>query len=770
MMNLAVFYTEYAEDQNYFPDEFDWLKSDFSDDDWLIQFGGSGKVHKVHFDVVISSMVSLKDDTSLKLDLKRLIALVAQFSKSKPQLFGLLGNSRGRGYASGSSIKNLLGDLCRIHRTIRYLGYDSLSEVKAIHLPEIIKLLSKKEVIGLEYLERLYSYEREELEANQDLSCIPVRLIKSKRTRSSVDWSKINYKLGFSKGAIKTDATFKNARDKINVKVGSLYPEYKWEEPKSRKDNNDTELLSQKRFKDAVTALKLLIAVSSIEGLMSDVFEFSLDDFDESYFLRLLALSPSSIESSRTSNIEVDDFLRLLDGCVRWVTHYSNDLFDLESQVDLIKEKYSNIKSSNRLVAAEIKSITQNSIWVGAMASPFPLNGINNARSRNSNSINRFEESEYLEIKKAVKRGLTAGRIKSELLPNHDRYSIQNAVGRIKYRNEHLDSSGIGLDYALYTILPLCCKVILLAFTAGREESIDCLEAGCISEDRHMKYIRMYIPKTGLGWQKLPAVQIHRLAVDTLERLSASYRERTGESTLFKFDSSPLGIKGRGLDWDYNITTLVKLCDVDSDGFDTILNEHMFRRFFAIMYFYRYEIDSDFEALSYYLRHISYEMTSVYLTEKEAGRILKQVQAEKVQRYARKVVNNDPDVGGGFVATLREEFINRLGVIDKSEINDVELMFEDEEDAYLFDFTSNGDICFGRTPRFKDRSKCKVTDDEGLDHLALYKASDSLCAGCSNQLCVSQIKNNMITHQHEKLIFSTTRVLDAAFAKQRIDL
>ena len=43
MMTLGVFYPEFEVDRDYFPSEFDWLKNDFSDEQWKVQFGGFGK-------------------------------------------------------------------------------------------------------------------------------------------------------------------------------------------------------------------------------------------------------------------------------------------------------------------------------------------------------------------------------------------------------------------------------------------------------------------------------------------------------------------------------------------------------------------------------------------------------------------------------------------------------------------------------------------------------------------------------------------------------
>ncbi|NRP10380.1 MULTISPECIES: hypothetical protein [unclassified Marinobacterium] len=770
MMTLGVFYPEFEVDRDYFPSEFHWLKNDFSDEQWKVQFGGFGKIANLNFDFVVGPNRSLLNSPVLLSDLKRLLALVGQFSKSKPGVFGLVNNKNGTaGYASGSRLRGLLGDFVRIHRTIRHLGYESLSEVKPKHLREILEYLADAEQYGLDYFGKLRTYEEEQLALSDKLKEVPVSIRRDRKSPSSVDWPSVYLCLGLSKGVISTSPAFKNARDAMDARVGECYPTEFWLTPYIRDESGEPTKTTKSRLRDLITALRMLIAASSIEGLMDDGFKFTLDEFDEAWSNNLVSQAPHAVGTGRTANIEVEDFLRLLDGCVRWVTHYADELFDLERQIEELKNKYEARSEPTRLLSGELRSLTQRSEWVGCPASPFPLSGLNNAKSAPEGAKRVFNQAEIRTIAQAVANGSTAAQVRDEHLPHHDRVNIERAMMSFRHRNSHLSTTDIGIDHALYTLLPLACKVILLAFTAGREESIDCLEAGCISEDRGMKFIRMWIPKTGLGWQKLPAVEIHRLAVETLERLSARRRARTGEKTLFKFDSEELGFQDRGLNWQYNIPRLAQLCGIDVEGLTENLNEHQFRRFFAIMYFYRYEVDADFEALSYYLRHITYEMTAVYVSEKEAGRILKQVQAEKVQRYARLAAANDSGIGGGFAEILREELANKLGVMDPSEIEDADLMFEDEEDAFLFDFTTNGDVCFGRTPRFKSRSKCKVTDEAGEDHIALYKASDRLCGACPNQLCISQIKDNMITHQHEEYIFRSTRVLDAAIARSEAE-
>jgi len=80
---------------------------------------------------------------------------------------------------------------------------------------------------------------------------------------------------------------------------------------------------------------------------------------------------------------------------------------------------------------------------------------------------------------------------------------------------------------------------------------------------------------------------------------------------------------------------------------------HQFRRFFAILYFYRYE-EASIEALSHHLRHFNIEMTRHYVTmDPEVAALWTDVEWGYMGHIARQIVSGERSVSGAAGTRLK---------------------------------------------------------------------------------------------------------------------
>ena len=148
-----------------------------------------------------------------------------------------------------------------------------------------------------------------------------------------------------------------------------------------------------------------------------------------------------------------------------------------------------------------------------------------------------------------------------------------------------------------------------------------CLEK--IDPDIDAYALDIYIEKTWNAWMKMPASALTVHAVDVLTRLRAAALpgEEVGTSDqdrraqkLFSFPGSAalLGDASAmfGFSFDEHSGELYSLAGVA----DSERKTHMFRRFFALVYFYRWE-HPKLQALSEFLAHFDLETTRVYIAD-----------------------------------------------------------------------------------------------------------------------------------------------------------
>ena len=173
-------------------------------------------------------------------------------------------------------------------------------------------------------------------------------------------------------------------------------------------------------------------------------------------------------------------------------------------------------------------------------------------------------------------------------------------------------------------LLMTACAIVIAGFAARREGEIDSLTAACvITSAPGIHEMSVFIEKTIQDLDHIPVPAAVKVAVATLEKLSAGARALTGTNWLFQALKKTAGerpvIKFRmneTLDWFAEVNCLTNC----TDGEDLSLAAHMFRRGFAIL-FYHGNRFSSLDALSRYLRHFNPEMTRLYMNEILPGKI-----------------------------------------------------------------------------------------------------------------------------------------------------
>ncbi|MFA5599753.1 MAG: hypothetical protein WDA06_04065 [Phenylobacterium sp.] len=220
-------------------------------------------------------------------------------------------------------------------------------------------------------------------------------------------------------------------------------------------------------------------------------------------------------------------------------------------------------------------------------------------------------------------------------------------------------------------MLPAACSIVIAAFSARRAEEIFSLKDDCLETINGEPWLRTYVGKSLRGRDRIPAPSAVVKAIETLKWLSSEAREASGEGWLFQtqhpFDPSRRVVSpdlGRGLT---AFAREMKL-PAQADGSQWSFTPHQFRRFFAVVYYYRYRYRS-LTVLSQYLLHYDPDSTRTYVTEARLGGFLKMVDqaradldgARRAHQQALLQQQEFEDVG----AELRMEVFR--GALDGSE-------------------------------------------------------------------------------------------------------
>ncbi|MEN5178135.1 hypothetical protein ABE501_00025 [Comamonas testosteroni] len=192
-------------------------------------------------------------------------------------------------------------------------------------------------------------------------------------------------------------------------------------------------------------------------------------------------------------------------------------------------------------------------------------------------------------------------------------------------------------------------------------------------------------------------------------------------------------------------------------GEDIQLTAHMFRRAYALIFYYRYE-DSDLLSLKQQLGHLDIEMTRIYVTwgaEKSIGGTLRDygklspeqvnalrtdargikkefetVSKERIQDYVEAILSKRPGITGGFTRLI-QRFHQRLGSRIEYQLKDTKK--QQEEVAAFVLQRGHGLVPFKHgnclaAPGKKNRGAGCYSSE--TDHISREHASPTVCGKC----------------------------------------
>lgn len=731
-------------DEGQFLTEFLWLKSDYTLMKWETSDPISDEniqTANIHFDGVLAPNQDFTDAQGVIEDIKRSLCFSVEINKHQPAL--------GTEVGSLTRMRYHVNSMKRVYRELHDMNLKGLDELTESSLNELIERLQYIEHESQHYAEKIVDYFEE-----TSLGELPLKIVKSRKVPSGIDFGSLCKILGLNPYALRFCKISKSLIAEKNFDLSKVHTGYSW----NTKDilsasecaeitaDENAKYINDNSFDEIIEALDRVYRQSQLDGLFAHPLYH--DPATESTDMIAQGLKEKSESRERTRNIPAPQFLMLLDSATRYVVDYAEPLFLLETQTLAIMNGNVEDSDSEKKTSSWLREQTQHSPHVGQKGSPFPLGGLKIGQKTSSPKIHSDEMAE--EICALSETGMSAAKISKEF--NLTKAQVEGICGRATKHNRHLPSTGVSLSQALYNYLPLSCALIILSFTAGRESSVYTLKPGCVQPKLGRLYINMFVPKTVRAYQDFPTVTLVKKAVEILERLSEQARHNSGDTDLFTFES-PLAIDGSAIfNFDLTINKFVDFVGMEKnkDGNHFKFSEHQFRRFFAIMYFYRYD-GGDFESLAYHLRHVDWSMTSIYLSEKESGSIFAEIEKDRIEDAAKQVADkHSEEYSGPMAEEFMQAFEESLNMEDESERKWASEYIEQRD--LVLDFIPSG-LCFANTPGYQERAKCKMEYD-GVIYIRTHRASLDLCLPCPNHLSSKSVKSNHLAPREADNIFS----------------
>ena len=306
----------------------------------------------------------------------------------------------------------------------------------------------------------------------------------------------------------------------------------------------------------------------------------------------------SKKKEGRTGTIPEKQAAWLIDRALRWVLLYSEDLFALKAIYDSIPA----LKNGNNDLSSLRSAFEGYELRHTGPANPWPL-------------VPSFQPSQ-----------------------EEDRDVVTKSF----------------FD-ALYGFLPTACAIVISAFTARRHNEVLTIKSGCISWDETGAWIETYIEKTLRDWDKTPCPRVVVKAVEVLEQLSLDAREKSGEPFLFRFnwrsdESSRLNLGKRLKEFAH----FIEVPPLE-DGTCWDFKPHQFRRFFSMLYMWRFnDLSKSLEALRHHLRHASLERTMRYVTESTPGEAFQKASREQTSKILAEQATGRKHAIGEFAKRFKK--------------------------------------------------------------------------------------------------------------------
>ena len=280
-----------------------------------------------------------------------------------------------------------------------------------------------------------------------------------------------------------------------------------------------------------------------------------------------------------------------------------------------------------------------------------------------------------------------------------------------------------------------CAAFVLIAtLSARRASEILDLGAACAltGEDGHT-WLRIYTAKTLREYDQIPVPEAIGEAIQRMEELSEDARRASATDSLWQYAedrwSEPRPLHPRS-----QLNRLRHFMGSPTTDITWNFTAHQFRRFFAMLYFWRYE-PGDVATLSHHLRHFDIEMTKRYVTG-DLGPVWTDIQEEWKETILNKVVEGSRTVSGGagerinkLIRRLRVHYREHAEVVPTQRIVK-RLMRLARKWGAACRLHVWGTICVcpqKHNARFGKLAQCKGTSETGP---VFSQATEETCATC----------------------------------------
>jgi integrase len=717
------------------PTEFDWLLTDYTENKWEVRDPVSNKspgTVNLQFDGPMITGGKLSEHPTYIHDAKLALCMAVEVSAFN-------GISR---VGSKSKMRNFVNSYKRIFNERLHLGFESWDRWELKNSVALLELLPYKASFTQCYLKQLKNYVK-----NKGVNTIPIKELPN-GPADKIDTTAIFNSLGLDYYQVRYDTEVKIFLNELTDSVSEVYkkkPLQKFFLPKK-----ETDKVNKKQYEDSLNVLSKLGALCD---LFPDAFldrcpsNIVIDSLDH-----LQAIDFKNSSRGRTRNIPVPVFIKVMDAACRYVLDYAGPLFDAEIK---LKNEFSILKDSRGSYTAG-RELNKYAKKLGLLKdgpfTPFPLAAYKHFMKRDTtipiHEVEQFEQmmvDGFRPFDVMEKLGLT----KAQFDGRRYRY-LENING------PKLSHKGLSLQKALYQFLPLSCLLILFAFSGRREHEIFGLTVKDYSENESVWSINFYIGKTDRAKDTFFHTALVGKALKTLERLSHDGRRISGSDSLFRFNDT---FERAPLNMDRLVTAMDSFqefigCEHDENGERFKFSEHQFRRFFAMMYFYRYEKGGDFDALMSEFRHTDWTMIQTYLTEKESGRIFREVEKDYLA-YKLEASLDDDSIYGQLARDFKDKLSGVSGInVVPEKMKELALSVI-EEGQLTLEFISEG-LCLGYSPGRKHLSNC-FSDG----HVMCHKASSEMCEGCPNLIGVRDIKETLSSSADINEDFHDSIILNA---------
>ena len=244
-------------------------------------------------------------------------------------------------------------------------------------------------------------------------------------------------------------------------------------------------------------------------------------------------------------------------------------------------------------------------------------------------------------------------------------------------------STNLSIMEATGVYLMAACAIVIAVFSARRKMEVMNIKGGEPTEEDSapravyidqdgQPWLWTWIEKTLQKWDRVPIPQVVVKAIEVLEALTAETREETGSRNLFETNDGGRSYGSFNFHQHLNLfADFVGVPPLKQDGSKWIFKPHQFRRFFALLYMYRYKFGEHgkFEALSWHLRHLNMERTKRYVEEIYESDMLKAHSKHIVVDLMSDVLRKERQAAGPGGEAMKNQLSNMLReVIKNSEI------------------------------------------------------------------------------------------------------